>query len=347
MIWLLLLSALYAEPVDYGKYIVATNRYECLLIRDPEGQAELPELLDHAFRKGFQSIRIQGGEWNASTTVVISNNSARIRIQGEPGDPPAIVRSKARPAISLRQVREVVIENLTLEGGIELDETEDVEIRTVTFVRSGILLKGKRCNQPNECTAFNNRLTVEECLFRDCERGIKAESLENSVIRKNRFTGALPVVSCDRPIGIELNGSLEDLDRLFEYGHNKANQIYDNSFEQRNATGIKVKHSLGNTIRENRFAESFRAMEFEEKAKFNQALFNYIAYLSQESASAACNSPCGVYLGPGSVNNIFINNLFEQNFEIQFLDRHRNTTLLIDESGNRNVFRSDFIRIIP
>jgi hypothetical protein len=240
------------------------------------------------------------------------------------------------------------VQKLVLEGGMELDESDSILIKDVVFRQVGIRLMGVRCNQPNECTGYNRNVRVEDCVFQDCEKGIFAERLESSLIRNNRFVGARRQTSCERiPVGIELDGTSEDLDRPLEYGHSKSNRILQNMFEQDSAVGIRVRQSLANTIRDNEFRNSYRALELLDGAKYNQVLASFIGYLSQVPATSACPGPCGIYVGPGSFNNIFLNNFFEQNFEIQFLESNRNRTFVIDESGGQNTFRSDFLRISP
>jgi hypothetical protein len=185
---------------------------------------------------------------------------------------------------------------------------------------------------------------VENCVFENCTRGIRAERLENSRIADNRFIGS-PASCTNESIGIDLDGSSEDLDRPLELGHSKGNQILQNSFEQEASIGIRIRDSWGNILRENAFVRVYRAIELYDGARHNQVLQSYITYLSQQPVSAACLASCAIYLGPGSVNNIFVNNFFEQNFELQFLESNRNRTYVIDESGQQNVFRSDFLRI--
>jgi hypothetical protein len=184
---------------------------------------------------------------------------------------------------------------------------------------------------------------VENCTFVNCRRGIRAERLENSRLEGNRFVGD-PASCSAEVIGIDLDGSTEDLDRVLQYGHSKGNQILLNSFEQESVIGIRIRDSWGNILRDNHFAGSHRAIELQEGARHNQVLQSYIAYLSQQHVSAACRPASAIYLAPGSVNNVLWNNFFEQNFELQFLESNRNRTFIIDESGGQNVIRSDFHR---
>ena len=164
------------------------------------------------------------------------------------------------------------------------------------------------------------------------------------MIQNNRFKGN-SVTCSPETVGIDLDGSTEDLDRPLELGHSKGNLIVQNSFEQDGSIGIRVRDSWANVIRDNHFRRSYRAMELHQGARHNQVLQSYISYLSQQLTSSACSTPCAIYLGPGSVNNIFLNTFFEQNFELQFLETNRNRTFVIDESGQQNVFRSDFQKI--
>jgi Periplasmic copper-binding protein (NosD) len=326
---------------DQPTSVISLSSQECLLVRHNDESLSLSSLLAVAVDRGCKMIRIAEGVWQLQETFIIEQNSVPITIRAHTSAP---ILSGRSPLILIRKSRNVSFENLVLEGMVEMDQTENVSFSGVTFRRGGVHLTGKKCSQPNECTGYNRRIHVENCTFENCERGIHAERLENSRIEKNRFIGNQAV--CDpETIGVELDGSSEDLDRPLELGHSKGNQIVQNSFEQESAIGIRIRNSWANVIRDNHFVRSYRAMEFYKGARHNQILQSYITYLSQQPVSGACPSPCAIYLGAGSVNNIFWNNFFEQNFELQFLETNRNKTHVIDESGEQNVFRSDFLRI--
>jgi parallel beta-helix repeat protein len=292
-------------------------------------------------QRGCDVIEIPEGEWRVSDPIFLTETSSPMVLRGGRGRPWITGKS---PSIIIRKVKNLTIENLLFEGNLELDQTENITIRDVSFVRSGIILTGKKCNQPNECTSFNKRVRIQDCTFENATRGIRAERMEYSVIEGNRFEGN--AVSCiGDVVSVELDGSSEDLDRSLELGHNKGNRIVGNSFEHESAIGIRVRDSWANTIEDNHFIRPYRAMEFQQGARHNQIVRSYITYLSQQLTSASCPAPCAIYLAPGSVNNIFWNNFFEQNFELQFLETNRNRTFVIDESGDQNVFRSDFLKI--
>lgn len=288
-------------------------------------------------------IRLAEGVWQLEETILLEDAPPSITIRG---DTMASVLQGRSPLMIIRRTNNLTIENLTLEGTVELDQTEGIVFRNILFRRGGLFFTGKKCNQPNECTSFNRRVLIEECIFENCARGIRAERLESSIIEKNRFTGS-PATCSPEIIGIDLDGSSEDLDRPLELGHNKGNQIIQNSFEQESSIGIRIRDSWANILRDNHFTRSYRALEFNEGARYNQILQSHIGYLSQQPTSGACRSACGIYLGPASVNNIFWNNFFEQNFELQFLESNRNKTYVIDESAGQNIFRSDFLKIRP
>ena len=324
-------------PIDSPKSIVFLRPQECLLQKDPS--TSLASSLKIAVELGCKSIRIAAGEWQVNETILLENISSPVSIHGDTIAP--VIQGRL---IVIRRVKNLTLENLTLEGNIEMEQTEDITFRNILFDRGGLFLTGKKCNQPNECTSFNRGIRVEGCTFENSIRGIRAERMENSVIQNNRFKGN-PVTCSPETVGIDLDGSSEDLDRLLELGHNKGNLIVQNSFEQDSSIGIRVRDSWANTIRDNHFKRSYRAMEFHQGARHNQVLQSYITYLSQQLTSGACAAPCAIYVGPGSVNNIFWNNFFEQNFELQFLETNRNRTFVIDESGEQNVFRSDFQKI--
>jgi parallel beta-helix repeat protein len=303
--------------------------------------AELSVLMRQALQRGCTAIEIDAGEWHLTEPILLEESPGPITIGGNRVRPVLTGRS---PLIVVRRVKNLTLENLLLEGNVELEQTENTTIRDIIFVRAGIFLTGKKCNQPNECTGFNRHARIEGCSFENATRGIRAERIENSVIEKNRFTGSS--VSCTSDVvSIDLDGSSEDLDRRLELGHNKGNRVVGNSFEHDSAIGIRVRDSWANTIEHNHFTRPYRAMEFQQGARHNQVLQSYITYLSQQLTSASCPPPCAIYLAPGSVNNIFWNNFFEQNFELQFLETNRNRTFVIDESGDQNVFRSDFQKI--
>ena len=337
--WLLLATA--DAPPDFSQLVVAADPSHCVIYQDPKGRVELPDLLENALGRGCYSIQIDDGVWEASRPVLIEQNRRPLRINGGSGRQ-ALIRNAGGPALLVRDASAVELEDLSVEGGVELDRTEGVAIRRVSFAGKGIYLRGRRCNQPSECKSYNRRLLVHGCLFTDCDRGILAERLENSVIRDNHFTGRPNDDACNVPVGVELNGTSEDIDRRFEYGHSKANVIVENTFDQEFSTGIRMRYSMGNTVRDNQFLQSFRAIELLQGANYNQIHSSYIGYLSQVPVTASCPSPCGVYIGPGAYGNVFVNNLFEQSLELQFLERHRNRVAVCNESGGRNVFRSDF-----
>ncbi|HSP06598.1 MAG TPA: right-handed parallel beta-helix repeat-containing protein [Acidobacteriota bacterium] len=340
---LLLFLLLSATTAPLPTQIVSTGPSECLILHD--GPAALNELLPAAIRLRFSRIRIQGGEWDLTEPVLLENAAFVTILAGE-GGVPAVLLNKSGAVLTIRQVRSLTFENLVLDGGVDmLEKTRDVSFRSVTFNRKGLSLKARSCNQPNECVDVHKGLVVENSTFVNCDRGIYAERLESSWIRNNRFVGAASTSGCDQPVGIEVDGKTEDLDRRLEYGHVKTNHITGNSFEQPFSTGIRLRYTQANVIRENEFEESYRAMEFLEGARYNQVLTNHIGYLSETPVSSACPVPCGIYAGAGAFNNVFYNNFFEQDFELQFLERHRNHLFVVDESGGRNVFRSDFLKI--
>lgn len=331
----------YAFLFLLGFSAVAASSQECNLSQDPK--MSLASSVRLALERDCRSIRLAEGIWELDEPILFDDISSPITIGGMTVAP--ILQGKS-PLMIIRRTKNLTIENLTLEGTVELDQTENVNFRSILFRRGGLFFTGKKCNQPNECTSYNRRAVIEECIFENCVRGIRAERLESSIIEKNRFTGS-PATCNPEIIGIEVDGSGEDLDRPLELGHNKGNQIIQNSFEQESSIGIRIRDSWANVIRDNRFVRSYRAMEFYEGARYNQILQSHIGYLSQQPTSGACRSTCGIYLAPGSVNNIFWNNFFEQNFELQFLESNRNRTNVIDESGQQNVFRSDFVKIKP
>lgn len=333
VIFLLLLS----PQIDFEKYIVASNRYDCLLVRDPEESIQLDDLLNFALDRGFHSIRLQGGAWNMDHPVVITQRND-ISIRGNPADPPVVLAGD----IEFKQVTGLTIENLTLAGELDLEQTEHVIVRSVVFRQGGIRMRARRCNQPNECTDFNRDVLIEYNRFEDCERGIFVERLEQALFQNNRFVGDGTNSSCERTVNIEFDGKNEDLDRPLELGHLKGNLILHNYFEQVFATGVRIRDSWGNTIRDNHFSNSYRSIELYEDSRYNQVISNYIEYLSQFSPTAACHAACGIYLGPGTLKNLLLNNFFEQQFELKFLERNRNTIFVLDESGKANVIGSDF-----
>jgi hypothetical protein len=324
----------------YFSSVEATSQ-ECHLSQDPK--ISLATSLKLAIERDCRLIRLAQGIWQLDEPILLDDVSSPITIGGN--KLPPVLQGKS-PLIIIRRTKNLTIENLTIEGTVELDQTEDIAFRKILFRRGGLTFTGKKCNQPNECSSYNRRAVVEECIFENCMRGIRAERLESSIIGKNRFTGS-PVTCSPEIIGIDLDGSSEDLDRPLELGHNKGNQIVQNSFEQESSIGIRIRDSWSNVIRDNHFTRSYRALEFYEGARYNQILQSHIGYLSQQPASGTCRTPCAIYLGPGSVNNIFWNNFFEQNFELQFLESNRNKTFVIDESAEQNIFRSDFLRIKP
>jgi hypothetical protein len=320
---------------------VAASSQECHL--SPDSKMSLASSLKLAIERECRLIRLAEGIWQLEEQILLDDIPSPITISGDTGAP--LLQGKS-PLIIIRRTKNLTIENLTLEGSVELDQTESITFRNILFRRGGLTFIGKKCNQPNECSSYNRRAIIEECIFENCVRGIRAERLESSILEKNRFTGS-PVTCNPEIIGIDLDGSSEDLDRPLELGHSKGNQIIRNSFEQESSIGIRIRDSWANLIRDNQFMRSYRALEFYEGARYNQILQSHIGYLSQQPASGTCRTPCGIYLGPGSVNNIFWNNFFEQNFELQFLESNRNKTYVIDESAGQNVFRSDFVKIRP
>jgi hypothetical protein len=320
---------------------VAASSQECHLSQD--SKMSLASSLKLAIERECRLIRLAEGIWQLEEQILLDDIPSPITISGDTVAP--LLQGKS-PLIIIRRTKNLTIENLTLEGTVELDQTEGITFRNILFRRGGLTFIGKKCNQPNECSSYNRRAVIEECIFENCVRGIRAERLESSILEKNRFTGS-PVTCSSEIIGIDLDGSSEDLDRPLELGHSKGNQIIRNSFEQESSIGIRIRDSWSNLIRDNQFMRSYRALEFYEGARYNQILQSHIGYLSQQPASGTCRTPCGIYLGPGSVNNIFWNNFFEQNFELQFLESNRNKTYVIDESANQNIFRSDFLRIKP
>jgi hypothetical protein len=303
----------------------------------------LASAIKAAIGRNCRLIHLAEGDWQLEETILLEDIVSPITIRGHAVPP---VLGGKSPVMMIHRVKNLTVENLTIEGTVELDQTEDIGFRNILFRRGGLSFIGKKCNQPNECSSYNRRVAIEECIFENCVRGIRADRLESSIIEKNRFTGS-PVSCSPEIIGIDLDGSSEDLDRHLELGHNKGNQIIQNSFEQESAIGIRIRDSWSNVIRDNHFTRSYRALEFYDGARYNQILQSHIAYLSQQPASGACRSSCGIYLGPGSINNIFWNNFFEQNFELQFLESNRNKTYVIDESAGQNIFRSDFLKIKP
>lgn len=314
---------------------------ECHLSQDPK--MSLASSLKLAIERDCRLIRLAEGIWQLEEQILLDDIPSPITIGGNMVAP--VLQGKS-PLIIIRRTKNLTIENLTIEGTVELDQTEGITFRNILFRRGGLTFIGKKCNQPNECTSYNRRAVVEECIFENCARGIRAERLESSIIEKNRFTGS-PATCNPEIIGIDFDGSSEDLDRPLELGHNKGNQIIQNSFEQESSIGIRIRDSWSNVIRDNQFTRSYRALEFYEGARYNQILQSHIGYLSQQPATGTCRTPCGIYLGSGSINNIFWNNFFEQNFELQFLQSNRNKTYVIDESAGQNIFRSDFLRIKP
>ena len=319
----------------------AASSQECHLSQDPE--ISLASALKLAIERDCRLIHLAEGVWQLEEAISLEDMPPFITIRGK--TVASVLQGKS-PLLIIRRTKNLTIENLTLEGTVELDQTEDIAFRKILFRRGGLFFAGRKCNQPNECNSFNRRALIKECLFENCSRGIRAERLENSIIEENRFTGS-PATCNPEIIGIDLDGSTEDLDRPLELGHNKGNQISQNSFEQESSIGIRIRDSWANVIRDNQFTRSHRALEFYEGARYNQILQSHIGYLSQQLASGGCRTPCGIYLGPGSVNNIFLNNFFEQNFELQFLESNRNKTYVIDESAGQNTFRSDFVKIRP
>ena len=309
---------------------------ECYL-KPVEDQA-LNHQIESSIRRGCTSILVPEGEWRFDQTLVLEGNTGPLTIAGTGR---SSIFSGRNPLVTIRRSRNVSLEDLTMEGTVELEQTEDIHFSSVLFRNGGIDMPGRKCNQPNECKDFNRRIVIENNTFENSVTGIRAERLEHSRIAHNRFTGE-PTTCATKTIGIDLDGSSEDLDRPLELGHSKGNHITQNSFEQEGSTGIRIKDSWGNIVRENTFVRSYRAMELHEGARHNQILQSYITYLSQQPVSAACLPSCAIYLGPGSVNNVFWNNFFEQNFELQFLESNRNRTYVIDESGQQNIFRSDF-----
>jgi len=346
MVWIILLTLLSSAEAESPRSLVAVNRFECMIVRGSQRVPDLAPGLEEALQGDFRLIRIEGGDWDVSRTITIQERETPLLIRGETSGEPVRISGRSEPLLSIRNSMEIRLENLTLEGTVQLEQTEDIRIHSVHFRQGGVHLKGKRCNQPNECTGFNRNIRIENCIFENFEKAIFAERMESSFISNNRFIGTGGRPSCEKmEVAIELDGSSEDLDRPLEQGHSKGNQITGNSFEQEFSIGIRVKVSLANVFRDNHFVRSFRAMEFLQGARYNQVLASYIGYLSQQPGTSACPAPCGIYVGPGTFNNIFINNFFEQAFELQFLERNRNTTFVIDESGNQNVFRSDFLRL--
>jgi parallel beta-helix repeat protein len=343
-LWILFAATGIAAAPDYQHLVIAADPAHCEIHQDPQSPVELADLLENALGRGCASIRIDNGVWEDARPVLIERNSRSLKIGGEGSDGRLLIRNSSGPALIVRDATGIVLQDFAVEGGIELDRTEDVALKRVSFVGKGIHLPGRRCNQPSECKSFNRRLLVDSCRFTDCDRGILAERLENSAIRGNYFTGHASEDACSVPVGIELDGGSEDVDRRFEYGHSKANLIVDNLFDQEFSTGIRIAYSQGNTLRDNRFFHSFRAVELLQGANYNQIQSSYIGYLSQTPSTAACPSPCGVYLGPGVYGNVFTNNLFEQSLELQFLERHKNRIAVCNESGGRNVFHSDLSR---
>ena len=320
--------------------LTSRNSEASLCVLSIEGDRPLHQLLSNAISRGCSEIVVPEQTWTLDGPFLLEDQTSELRIRGAGTD---TILSGREPLLIVRRSKNISFQNLTFEGTVELEQTENIRFSEILFKHGGIRFPGRKCNQPNECTGFNRRIVVENCTFEDCEHGILAERLENSRMERNRFTGRL--ASCaNEAVGIELDGSSEDLDRMLELGHSKGNQILHNSFEQESATGIRLRDSWGNIIRDNSFVRAHRAIELHKGARHNQILQSYIGYLSQQPVSAACQSPCGIYLGPGSVNNIFWNNFFEQNFELQFLEANRNRTYVIDESGQQNVFRSDFLR---
>lgn len=346
MFWIILAALLSTPETEAHRSLVVVSPSECLIVHPTQPISDLTPVLEEAIQGGFRVIRIEAGDWEVSRTIAIQEHEDSLVIRGEDSGEPVRITGRSDALLSIRNSGDITIENLTLEGIIQMEQTEEVRVRSCHFRHGGIYLKGKRCNQPNECTGFNRNITIENCLFEDFEKAILAERLESSIIRNNRFTGAGERSSCEKmDVAIDLDGSSEDLDRPLEQGHSKGNQIIGNSVEQEFSIGVRVKESLGNTFRDNRFFQSFRALEFLQGARHNQIISSYIGYLSQHPVSSACAAPCGIYVGPGTFNNVFINNFFEQAFELQFLERNRNSTFVIDESGNQNVFHSDFLRI--
>jgi hypothetical protein len=336
-----LFSCSVSSAFDLSKFLVTSEPHDCEVVHAAETADSLPLLIDQALDRNCRTITIGTGEWFINQPVLFEERSFPITIRGHSAKP--VLRGRS-PLIRINKSRDLQFEDLILEGTVEMQQTEEIGFRRITFRNGGLSLPGKRCNQPNECTDYNRRLKVEECTFENCIRGIRAERLENSRIERNRFIGNQS--SCiPESIGIELDGSTEDLDRILELGHSKGNHIVQNSFEQEGSIGIRIRDSWANIIRENHFRRSYRAMEFYDGSRHNQILQSYISYLSQQPFSGACPPPCAIYLAAGSVNNIFWNNFFEQNFELQFLESNRNRTYIIDESGQQNVFRSDFLKI--
>ncbi|MCI0417523.1 hypothetical protein L0222_32555 [bacterium] len=261
--------------IDSPQLTEAVSSRECVLQKDPE--TSLASSLKTALERGCKSIRIPSVEWQLNETIILENISSPVSIYGDTVSP--VIRGRS-PLILIRRAKNLNLENLTLEGNIEMDQTENITFRNILFDRGGLLLTGKKCNQPNECTSFNRGIRVEGCTFENCVRGIRAERLEDSVIQNNTFKGN-PVTCSPETVGIDLDGSSEDLDRPLELGHNKGNLIVQNSFEQDSSIGIRVRDSWANTIRDNHFKRSYRAMEFYKGARHNQVLQSYISYLSQ------------------------------------------------------------------
>lgn len=338
----LLLAVATPPPDPYEHFVVRQSGSECLLIHDVEGKIELAGMIDYAIRNNYYSIRIQSGEWHLSRPIQLRGLNGPLWIHGDLSDVPPILKIKGPNAVVIQESSNIRITDLQLDGRIDLDETEDIALQGLHFVRSGIDLEGRRCNQPSECTSFNRRVQIEDCLFEDSDAAIHAETMERSRILRNHFIGRGDDTTCESSVGVELDGSNADLDRKLEYGGSKGNMIEENSFEQEFAVGIRIKDSIGNIIRDNDFHNSYRAFELLDGARYNQIVSSYIGYLSQRSPSSQCFSPCGVYAGPGSVGNVLLNNFFEQKFELQFLERNRNNVFLIDEGGS-NVVRSDLV----
>lgn len=326
---------------DYGHLVVSTDVSHCVVFQDKEQRVELSDLVQTALARGCYSIRIEDGVWEMTRPVVIEQNRQPVVLEGNSRPGAVQLRRSKGPAVVIREAGTIVLRDLSVQGGIELDRTQDVTINNLTVQERGITLRGKTCNQPSECDAFNRDVTIENCTFVDCDTGILAERMEASTIRENRFTGNYTGSACNAPVGIQLDGTSEDVDRRFEYGHNKANLVVGNLFTHSFAVGVSVRYSRGNVFRDNRFFDSFRAYQFQEGAWYNQVESSYIGYLSQNAVTSSCPSPCAIFLGSATVGNVFTNNLFEQALELQFLERHRNRVGVVDESGGRNLFKSD------
>jgi hypothetical protein len=226
------------------------------------------QLIQTSIAGGCTSIVIPEGEWRLQQAVLLAEQSEPVTIRGRG---PASILSGRSPLITIRRGNNLAFENLTVEGVIELEQTENIRFSAVTFRRGGLHFPGRKCNQPNECTIFNRRIVVENCVFQNCTRGIRAERLENSRIADNRFIGS-PASCTNESIGIDLDGSSEDLDRPLELGHSKGNQILQNSFEQEASIGIRIRDSWGNILRENAFVRVYRAIELYDGARHNQGL---------------------------------------------------------------------------